>query len=220
VKQFSKISMFLGFAVFLMVGSASAMPLTLTLNDGQGHSVEVEDVASTGWVTYSGSIGNWDINVSTGISDNSANSAYMDLNSINKGVGTLTITLMDDFTLKGESSSFSDIMAIGGTLASRGSLTYDKTIFALNSDGVMGMEIGSGELAFAYQSPGNFSGNSSFAFPNVGTFIMQQTITIKHASRGISSFDATNSVPEPTQMLLFGSALIGLAGIGRKRFLK
>lgn len=27
-------------------------------------------------------------------------------------------------------------------------------------------------------------------------------------------------VPEPTQMLLFGSALIGLAGIGRKRFLK
>jgi hypothetical protein len=30
----------------------------------------------------------------------------------------------------------------------------------------------------------------------------------------------TKSVPEPTQMLLFGTALIGLAGVGRKRFLK
>jgi hypothetical protein len=29
-----------------------------------------------------------------------------------------------------------------------------------------------------------------------------------------------HSVPEPTQMLLFGTALIGLAGVGRKRFLK
>jgi len=48
------------------------------------------------------------------------------------------------------------------------------------------------------------------------------TVKAKEAITVMSSqnYLVRKSVPEPTQMLLFGTALIGLAGVGRKRFLK
>lgn len=37
---------------------------------------------------------------------------------------------------------------------------------------------------------------------------------------GEQNYLVCKSVHEPTQMILFGTALIGLAGVGRKRFIK
>ena len=85
----------------------------------------------------------------------------------------------------------------------------ESNAFHAYADGVEFFSQGSGVW-----SSGN-SGTYSFASP---------VTTLKFSNSGLSEIEVDNlnvtPVPEPATMLLLGSGLIGLAGIGRKKFKK
>jgi hypothetical protein len=99
------LAVMLGCAALVTGPTPASAVATISLFDGST-TVSVFDggpgdlCVAAGCVTFSGSLGVWNINVSTGISDSPF--PFMDLNSIDRstGAGTLKILLGDtDFTL-------------------------------------------------------------------------------------------------------------------------
>ena len=181
------------------VAPAYAVP-QLRLSDGV-HTATA--TGSGGVVTFSGSVGVFTVNVTTGISPNSAN---MDLNSIDfsTGPGQLTIQLTDTgFTSLGAAT-----MAIGGT--STGSVTYKayfdtgNTPFATTS--LIGTITGAGVP---------FAGAAQGQGPGTGPYALTEEVIITHRGEGgLTSFDADVHVPEPSSSLLLGMSVMSLFGYG------
>ena len=158
---------------------------TITVTDGG-----VNDASSMlGVVVFNGTIGIWDINVSTGLSKpilGSANQPEMDLNSINHstGAGTLRITFTDTgFTLPGGTVT----AAIGGT----------------QNGGLATIQYQTFQNANLLTSIGTVSGtpyaSSAYGFLNgqfEGSYSLSQVVTITHTATGTTSFDASLSVPD------------------------
>jgi hypothetical protein len=196
--------------------SASATP-TLILNDGVNPAVVVTDNGVgdlnplPGAVTWSGSLGNWLLNVTTGVTKpavGSASSPEMDLASVNAsslGGGNLQITFAENgFIPSGVASA-----AIGGTLTHGGSLTF-------------GTEVNAGLLTLQTFSNGGssdvpFAGSQSAAFGAAPGYSLEQIVTIHHRGAGITSFDAHLSVPDGGLSAgLLGFALVAVEGLRRK----
>lgn len=191
--------------------SAYAVP-TLEISDGT-NTVTIADAGLgdlnglAGAVTYIGAVGGWSLNVSTGVSDTGM--ATMDLNSIDAsaGAGTLTISFSDiDFTKTG--SAFA---TIGGTTA--GTVSYatywdpNNKLFQL-TDALTSQMFDS--------SP--YSGSAASSELLGGTYSLTQVVTITHPGSGISSFDATLTVPDSGMTaLLLGLGLLGMGVFARQR---
>jgi hypothetical protein len=208
VKQFSKILMFLGFVVFLMVGSASALPLPAgdfaggySLNISTGELLS-NQVKLTGTWYLDGTYSDADAAVKALVTSGFSGWTF------NTSTETLFI---DTFA----TNNFSIGPYLSGTLSNYNVINLGSGSFmvsALLSE--MDYQVGDSKFFKEFQDT---TGVSKLAQ------VVAWEIKMGDINNNIINVNVLGKiapVPEPTQMLLFGSALIGLAGIGRKRFLK
>ncbi len=169
---------------------------------------------AVGAVTWIGSIGSFNVNVSTGLSkpiSGTPSSPNMDLNSVDHstGAGTLTVRFSDD-NFTGTQPAF--VATIGGTTA--GTVQYDTYVDSTNT--IFGTETQLTSIT-ATTTPFDGADTSSVGAP-AGPYSLTQVVTITHKGAGSTSFDATLApVPEPMTVLLLGSGLAALGLLQRKR---
>jgi hypothetical protein len=210
------LSMVLGIAAIGLAvpHQANAVP-TLTLSDGiTTHTVVLSDGAAgdqstdLGVVTFNGAIGNWSVNVTTGIVLNEGR-PYLDLNSINvSSTSTAATTLNIYFSQTGFTANNGSWEAeIGGvarnTVAYSTYLGTSNTLFdtttGLTNSGLLGS--------------GAFSNTTASNTILTGPYSLTQYVQIVHgAGTRNTSFNAElRSVPEPSALLLMGLGFLGLA---------
>lgn len=184
----------LGLLVALTVClSAGAYPI-LTLSDGTNTVVDndgtititgsahtISSVAGGGLVSWDGSLGNWSVNVDTGITDpmsgGTNSQPAMDLSFDDKSTkaGTLTITWTDEF---GPMPAGPLDTSVGGTVASGATVTYS------TYDGAQ--EI----TTEKFTKSGGFAGSVDSAVSAGNPAIFKQVIVITNTKAGLDSGDA------------------------------
>jgi len=160
-------------------------------------------------VTYVGTIGTWNLNVSTGASHGASIGTDLDLNSINSttAASTLTIMFSDDGFASPEAHGFQ----VGGTIQGPGTLTF--TEYAGAAKFALTNAIG---VPLVFNVPGAFSGTTSSGV--VAGAALTQIATLAFTGPGSTSFDAALvPVPEPASVALFGGVLLLSAGAIRRR---
>lgn len=212
-------------------GSVNCAPATgaiiapaLRLSDGVNTVTVIDNQTGdqsllVGVVTFNAAVGNWIVNVTTGITKPVLGSAAlpeMDLNSVNvtsPGAGMLTIEFTDiDFAAPPGVPGFS--LDVGGT-----------------TDGTVAIETyaDANNAAFGTTTPlvnlgpftgGAFSAVGSASSPVLaGPYSLTMVAKITHERVGATSFNANlKPVPEPASLAVWGvMSLIGAGVFGRRR---
>lgn len=150
--------------------------------------------------------------------------ARMDLLNMNVtslgGGGTLLVEITDtDFSLNSSTGFGSFAASIGGTLGLSDSNTLNASYYYDPTN----TEFGTGGTTFntAFAGPGSFSQDlGPVAVDGVnGPFSLTQAIMISMNAGDIISYDSDLMVqtPEPTSFLLFGSGLVALGYLARRK---
>jgi len=165
-------------------------------------------------VTFAGTLGNYLINVSTGISQNGTN-PFLDLNSINttriSNAGLLTIsTSQNGYTAGGPQFNFQ----VGGTSSLGGNVSF--SAYGGNSDTLFDTSSQIGSTLNFGSSP--FAGTTSGVGNTVNPYSLTIMAILTGVNAGSASFDAAiDAVPEPASVALLGSVLLFSAGAVRRK---
>lgn len=183
---------------------------TVTLADGAAG----DSCGAANCVTFNGALGNYIVNVSTGISNNGLN-PYLDLASVNLALGAnaglLTITTSQTgYTATAPQFNFQ----VGGTSSLGGSSSF--SAYGGNSNTLFDT---SHQIGSTLTFPGSpYSGSITGGGNTVNPYSLTLVATLNGVTAGAASFDAAiNAVPEPASVALLGGVLLFTAGAIRRK---
>jgi hypothetical protein len=203
-----------------VLGLASAPSVhgipTLSISDGLGHTLNLSN--ASGGITYTGTLGNFTLNISSGVATGDA--LLPGLNFSATGTGILTILFSN--------TSFG---TLGGSISSQISgQTSGTTVSATLADA--GNRLFGNSTVLSTGGPftgGAFSGTASATFPVPGPFSLTEKIVIVQSVFGTTSFGTTVNdpavvAPAPVVTVpdagatapLLGLALLGI-GLARRK---
>jgi len=208
------------FAVCAPIAHATA---ELTLSDGMGNSVTVLDggagdsCALADCVTFSGAVGNWTLNVTTGTDGAAGAPAVIHLNSFDTAganAGVLTIA----FTDTGFTATPPRFLFTASVFATQGAFTGAFSAYGDNGNAPFGTTTQIGTTL-------NFSGSGTLSTSAANTlgslYSLTEIATLNFnngAGNGNGSFNAAlEAVPEQGSIALLGTALVCCAAIFRRR---